>query len=205
MRLCERIVMGCLDWVGVGTSNREVELRFQRLLSISGSHRIVCGQDAQPFGQSGRTSVLYLGAGLGYSSHYFHGAGLQVIAVDGLEFNVKNSIYPSTLVDLTVSHVVCKVDLGHCQEVVEHIEEQYVENVLKSLACGRFIVMTNALPGQGGYHHVNEQPTEYWIGHLARYGCELMAEDTKRVRKLAEQDNARYLAATGIVLTNRSF
>jgi len=149
-------------------------------------------------------SVLDLGAGLGYSSHYFQRAGTQVIAVDGLEFNVKNSIYPSILVDLTVSHVFCKVDLVHCQEVVEHIEEKYLENVLKSLACGKFIVMTNALPGQDGHHHVNCQPTEYWIKHLSRYGCELMAEETNRVRKLAEKDNAHYLARTGIVLTNYS-
>jgi hypothetical protein len=149
--------------------------------------------------------VLDLGAGLGYSSHYFYRAGLQVIAVDGLEFNVKNSIYPSTLVDLTVSNVICRVDLVHCQEVVEHIEEKYLEYLLKSLTCGKFICMTNALPGQGGYHHVNEQPVEYWVNHLGRHGCDLMVEDTKRVRELAEKDGACYLARTGIVLSNRSF
>jgi SAM-dependent methyltransferase len=150
-------------------------------------------------------TVLDLGAGLGYSSNYFHRAGAQVVAVDGLEFNVKNSLYPSMLIDLTNSPVICRVDLVHCQEVVEHIEERYVENVLKSLTCGKFIVMTNALPGAEGYHHVNCQPTEYWIKHLKRYGCELMVEDTERVRRLAEQDKAWYLKDTGIVLANHSF
>ena len=150
-------------------------------------------------------SALDLGAGLGYSSCYFHRAGVKVVAVDGLEYNVKHAIFPSTLVDLTVSRMVCRVDLVHCQEVVEHIEEKYLENLLLSLACGRFIVMTNALPGQGGHHHVNEQPTEYWIAHLKRHGCEVMAEDTKRVRALAERDGACYLAATGLVLTNLWF
>ena len=78
-----------------------------------------------------------------------------------------------------------RVDLVHCQEVVEHIEERYLDNLLESMCAGRFILMTNALPGQGGHHHVNEQPTEYWIHHLAERGCQVMVEDTKRVRKLA--------------------
>lgn len=150
-------------------------------------------------------TVLDLGAGLGYSSHYFHNAGLQVIAVDGLPSNVRDSVFPETLVDLSVASVTCRVDLVHCQELVEHVEERHVENVLKSLTCGKFIVMTNALPGQGGYHHVNEQPTEYWIQHLRRYSCEVLVEDTNRVRALAAQDKAVYLARTGLVLTNKSF
>ena len=92
----------------------------------------------------------------------------------------------------------------HCQEVVEHIEEAFLENLLQSLACGKFILMTHALPGQGGYHHVNEKPTEYWVEHLRRYNCHVLAEDTARVRKLAEAENARFLAQTGLVLVNRS-
>jgi hypothetical protein len=64
----------------------------------------------------------------------------------------------------------------------------------------KFIVMTNALKGQGGHHHVNEQPTEYWVNHLRKYNYEVLSEDTNRVRKLAEKDGAIYLAKTGLVL-----
>lgn len=149
-------------------------------------------------------SVLDLGAGMAFSSDYFHRAGLQVIAVDGLKENCERSIYPSVQLDLTTSSVFCKVDLVHCQELVEHIDKVYLHNVLRSLACGKYIVMTNALPGQGGHHHVNEQPTEYWIEHLKRYSCEVLAEDTARVRQLAQNDGAIYLARTGLVLANRS-
>jgi hypothetical protein len=88
--------------------------------------------------------------------------------------------------------------------VVEHIEEKYVHNLLSSLACGKFIVMTNALKGQGGHHHVNEQPTEYWINHLRKYNYEMLTEDTNRIRKIAEKDGAVYLSKTGLVLA-RSF
>ena len=149
-------------------------------------------------------SVLDLGAGKAYSSSYFHQAGMKVIAVEGMRQNCATSLFPSIQIDLTKSNVFCKVDLVHCQEVVEHIEEAYLENLLSSLTCGKFIVMTNALPGQGGHHHVNEQSTEYWIQHLRRYNCELLVEDFKRIRAFAAKDGAKYLAETGIVLVNRN-
>ncbi len=150
-------------------------------------------------------SVLDLGSGMGYSSNYFHKAGLKVLAVDGMLENCMNAIYPTVQVDLTKSKVSARVDLVHCQEVVEHIEEKYLDNLLSSLTCGRFIVMTNALPGQGGHHHVNEQPTEYWIENLRKYHCEVLVEDSNRIRRLAHIDNARYLAQTGLVLVNNGF
>ena len=149
-------------------------------------------------------SVLDLGSGLGHASLYFHRAGLQVIAVDGLRSNVEASLYPTLMVDLSRSGVACRVDLVHCQEVVEHVDERHLENVLAALACGAIILMTAAVPGQGGHHHVNEQPVQYWVEHLKRYRCEVLPEDTRRVRRLAQAEGALHLAQTGLVLANRS-
>jgi SAM-dependent methyltransferase len=148
-------------------------------------------------------SVLDLGSGLGHAARYFKKRGCDVLAVDGLAVNVKQALYPTVQIDLTRQPVLTRVDLVHCQEVVEHIEEAFLENLLSSLVTGRIIVMTNALPGQDGYHHVNCQPTEYWVNHLASRGCTVLAEDTRRVRKLAEADGALYLARTGLVLSNK--
>jgi hypothetical protein len=150
------------------------------------------------------TSILDLGSGKGYSSHFLSKLGCSVVAVDGLEENCLSAVYPTLHLDLTCHKAVTKVDLVHCQEVVEHIREEFLENLLASLTCGKFILMTNALPGQGGYHHVNEQPTEYWINHLARYNCSVLVEDSNRIRRLAHVDGARYLAQTGLLLANRS-
>ena len=147
-------------------------------------------------------SVLDLGSGMGHASEFFFGRGLRVLAVEGEPSNVANSLYPAIHFDLTRGPVRARVDPVHCQEVVEHIEERYLDNLLESMCAGRFILMTNALPGQGGHHHVNEQPTEYWIHHLAERGCQVMVEDTKRVRKLAAMDGAIYLAQTGLLLAN---
>ncbi|GHD57895.1 hypothetical protein GCM10017083_39940 [Thalassobaculum fulvum] len=149
-------------------------------------------------------SVMDLGSGLGYAAHYFHKQGLQVVAVDGLSSNVERAIYPTVLADLTRTAVHCRVDLVHCQEVVEHVDEKYLENVLASLACGKLILMTAATPGQGGYHHVNEQPLQYWVDHLKRHRCEVLPEDTRRVRRFAQADGALHLARTGLLFANRS-
>ena len=150
-------------------------------------------------------SVLDLGSGRGYAANFFHTLGAQVIAVDGFKENCESAIFPTVHIDLTKSVVHTRVDLVHCQEVVEHIEEKFIDNLISSLTCGRLIVMTNALPGQGGHHHVNEQPTEYWIEKFHRYNCEVLIEDSNRVRKLAANDGAIYLAKTALVLTNKNF
>jgi hypothetical protein len=96
------------------------------------------------------------------------------------------------------------VDLVHCQEVVEHIDPIHIGKLLHSLSCGKFLVMTHAFPGQGGHHHVNEQPSEYWIQALANYGLELLPEETKRVRELAKVDAAIFMQISGLVFINRA-
>lgn len=147
-------------------------------------------------------SVLDLGCGRGYSSQYFYRSGCSVVAVDGLRDNVRNAVYPAVCQDLTVAPVYAPVDLVHCHEVVEHIEEQYLGNLLASLMNGRIIIMTNGLPDQPGYHHVNLQETQYWIDHLSARGCQYLEDDTQRIRKLAGQDQAWHMARSGTVFFN---
>jgi SAM-dependent methyltransferase len=147
-------------------------------------------------------SVLDLGSGCGNAAYFFHNAGLQVVAVDGLPDNVATSLYPAVLHDLTAGPVQTVVDLVHCQEVVEHVDEQFVDYVLASLLCGKIILMTHALPEQGGYHHVNLQPSSYWIKHLEQRGCSLLDADTARVRALANKDGATHMARSGLVFAN---
>ncbi|WP_338831771.1 class I SAM-dependent methyltransferase [Bradyrhizobium sp. 27S5] len=143
-------------------------------------------------------SVLDLGSGCGNAAHYFHKAGLRVLATDGFPESVEKSTYPAFQQDITQAPIVTRTDLVHCQEVVEHIDERYLENVLLSLTCGKYILMTHAVPGQIGYHHVNLQTSEYWIDHLHRKGCEYLEADTRRIRNLAEKDGAAYMQQSGL-------
>jgi hypothetical protein len=93
-----------------------------------------------------------------------------------------------------------RVDLVYCQEVVEHLEERYLDHLLDTLACGQFILMTHAIPGQGGHHHEHCREPDYWLEQLGKRGYVLQLADTQRIRKLAEKENCPYMASTGLLL-----
>jgi hypothetical protein len=149
-------------------------------------------------------SILDVGSGLGHCAAYCARKGRYVIAIDGLEENVAHAAHPTILHDLRKGPFVARVDLVHCQEVVEHIEERYVDNLIATLACGQVVAMTHALPNQPGHHHVNCQPAEYWIALMQRAGYAQFAADTERVRALARSCGAAFFAASGLVFARRS-
>jgi cyclopropane fatty-acyl-phospholipid synthase-like methyltransferase len=144
-------------------------------------------------------TLLDLGSGRGHTSKWFLEKGLNVTSVDGLDNNVKNSIVPTLLHDLTMGAFLKPVDLVVCVEVVEHIEEKYLNFLLDSLSNGKFIFMTHAIPGQTGYHHVNCQESEYWINHLTRAGYTFLKNESNDLRSLATQQNAKWLAQNGML------
>ncbi len=150
------------------------------------------------------SSALDIGSGCGNASFYMHKKGVRVLAVDGFKESIETSLYPALRHDLTAGPIFTRVDLVHCQEVVEHIEERFVDNLLDSFTSGKFLLMTYAVPGQAGHHHVNLQPSEYWIEHLSTRGFRLLAEDVKRIRVLAQRDGAQYLAKTGMIFSNNA-
>lgn len=143
--------------------------------------------------------ILDLGSGRGYTSKWFIDHGLTVTAVDGLEQNISTAIVPTILHDLTTGPYLNSVDLVICVEVVEHIEEIFLENLLNSLSNGNYIFMTHAVPGQTGYHHVNCQNSEYWINHLANKNFKLLETESNKLRELAKEDNARWLVQNGMI------
>jgi cyclopropane fatty-acyl-phospholipid synthase-like methyltransferase len=115
-------------------------------------------------------SMLDVGCGEGHAVHYFHSQGVYAHGIDGLEKNVRRSVVPIALHDLTRGPYVMPVDLVISIEVAEHIEEQFVENYLDTLSNGSIVALTHAVPGQAGYHHVNCQPSEYWMSKMAARG-----------------------------------
>lgn len=152
----------------------------------------------------GVKSVLDLGSGLGYAALWFARKGIYTIAAEGFKENVENSLYPAVLHDLTTGPIRCRVDLVHCQEVVEHIEEKYIDNLLASLCNGRVVVITHAVPGQGGHHHVNEQNSDYWIQQFDRYGYNLLVHDSNHIRQLSGKEGYFYMARSALVFHKKA-
>lgn len=140
-------------------------------------------------------SMLDVGSGIGHAAKWFSNKGVDVTAIEGLEDNVNEAVVPTILIDLTERSFTKDVDLVYCVEVVEHIEEKYLENLLDTLCCGKYLFMTNALPGQTGWHHVNCQPTEYWINHLEKRGYKILEEESKILKELSR--DSKHITETG--------
>lgn len=145
-------------------------------------------------------SLLDVGSGLGFTSQWFASRGIDVISIDGLQQNVTNAVVPTIEHDLTIlPYVADNVDMVICIEVVEHIYEEFLNNVLDTICCGNLLLMTHAIPGQKGYHHVNCQTSEYWISHIEARNFELIKDDSEKIRNLARLDNAKWIAQNAMV------
>jgi len=145
-------------------------------------------------------TAMDVGSGLGYAAKFLEEIGVDTLAVDGLEYNVRNSIHSkNVLIDLTESYIEHKVDFINCIEVVEHIEEKYINNLLDTLSQANYILITHAVPGQQGYHHVNCKPSEYWIEHLSKCGYEMLKEESLHIRLLAEKEGAVHVSRNGMI------
>lgn len=149
------------------------------------------------------TSILDVGSGQGHCAAYCARKGRHVIAIDGLEANLAKAVHPTILHDLRKGPFITCVDLVLCQEVAEHIEERYLDSFIATLANGKVVALTHAVPDQPGHHHVNCKPSTYWIELMRRAGYALLVNDTKRVRAMADQCGAVYFAASGLVFGRR--
>jgi SAM-dependent methyltransferase len=82
-----------------------------------------------------------------------------------------------------------RFDLVQCLEVAEHIHEERSRALLENLARhGSVILFSAATPGQGGEHHVNEQPLEVWADrfHALGFGCYDVIRSQLRERREIE-------------------
>jgi SAM-dependent methyltransferase len=73
-------------------------------------------------------------------------------------------------------------DLVICLEVAEHLPPAAARGFVQSLASlGPVILFSAAIPGQGGFCHVNEQWPEYWAQLFAECGFEAVDCIRRRV------------------------
>lgn len=144
-------------------------------------------------------AILDIGAGEAHVLNFFHRNGVISHGFDGLAFNVQNAKFPIAQHDLKDGPYRFPCDLVHCIELVEHIEEKYLDNLLATFQNAPVVVMTHGLPGQLGHHHVNLQSKEYWIEKLEGCGYKLSI-DNEKFRAIAASENPdSYFAKSGLV------
>lgn len=133
-------------------------------------------------------STLDLGCGNGFLIARLADKGKFVVGVDGSKHaaasapeHVADRIQ---VMDLTRPLSIGRFDLVICSEVAEHLEERFATPLVETICANaaQSIFFTAATPGQGGHHHVNEQPHEYWIDKFEQQEFVLDAVATNRLR-----------------------
>jgi len=72
-----------------------------------------------------------------------------------------------------------RYDLSVCLEVAEHLDESSADNLILQLTnLADRVLFSAAIPGQGGLHHINEQPPSYWKEKFNIFGFQ--QKDTLR-------------------------
>lgn len=137
----------------------------------------------------GVASVLDVGCGLGYAMEYFSDNGCYVLGVDGSPSAIADNRLPDRVVnhDFNSGPFIPDepFDLVWSAEFVEHVEEKYCENFLRTFSFAlKYLMITYAVPGQGGHHHVNEQPESYWLKKIQAHGFVHSPQLTDNARKL---------------------
>lgn len=151
-------------------------------------------------------SVLDLGCGEGHAARFFRGLGCEVLGVDGCEQAIRDSVIP----DAVALHDFRngpfepgrRFDLVWSCEFLEHIDEEFLPNVLATLTLAdKRIAVTHAFPGQPGHHHVNCRTTAYWIEVLHRVGLDCRLGDSLAARRatLGDYHRLNHFARSGIV------
>ena len=147
-------------------------------------------------------SVLDVGCG---SGAIMDGFRELEIPVQGLEYSTVAidmctsrglEVYKFDLESKAMPTEIQPVDLVLSTEVAEHLPEHCADQYID--LCCKFskgiVLITAAVPGQGGTDHVNEQPNEYWIDKFEHRGWSYEREMTEKCRadwKAADVDNDR--------------
>ncbi len=87
-------------------------------------------------------------------------------------------------------------DLAWCCEFVEHVEARYMPNFLATFRNCRFVALTHAPPNEPGYHHVNCQTPDYWIGAMAAIGFVLLADESRELRDAIPSTHGQWVKRT---------
>jgi len=139
-------------------------------------------------------SIVDVGAGTGHLVKQFRNMDFICNGLEGSEYAVCHSLTDIYLVDLrTALAVSLKYDLAISLEVAEHIDPEFVDVYVDNLcALSDTILISAAVPNQGGEHHVNEQPFWYWLEKFEKRGYKLDEEAVAKFRmsmRIAKANN----------------
>ncbi|WP_368420034.1 methyltransferase domain-containing protein [Rhodovarius sp.] len=99
-------------------------------------------------------------------------AASRILGLDTFALEKFQSDIPIEYVNLTEPvQLPDRWDIAMCLEVGEHLPENVAATLVQSLVNAAPVVLFSAAaPGQGGVHHINEQPPEFWFDLFKMHG-----------------------------------
>jgi SAM-dependent methyltransferase len=120
-------------------------------------------------------SVADFGCGQGAWLSVWRKLGVSAMGVDGPHVDHRSLMIDTR--EFRVADLSLRIDLGRrfdlvqSLEVAEHLPGERASDFIQVLtAHAPFVMFSAAVPGQGGEHHVNEQPLEYWRAKFRDHG-----------------------------------
>ncbi|MFZ4600147.1 MAG: hypothetical protein ACOYNN_16020, partial [Terrimicrobiaceae bacterium] len=84
------------------------------------------------------------------------------------------------------------------------VDEEYMPNFIETFKSCKYVIMTHALPGQPGHHHVNCQHAGYWLNVMEKNGFKPMPFTLQQVRE-ASTMRERYIRQQSLFFKNLNF
>jgi cyclopropane fatty-acyl-phospholipid synthase-like methyltransferase len=154
-------------------------------------------------------SVIDFGCGIGLKLHFLKQEyDVEVKGIDGSQGAIDNTILELEEIekyDLRNYYNTNKsYDLVMCFEVLEHIPEKFSDNLVQTISeAGNTAVITAAPPGQGGKHHVNEKPRDYWLEKFSKQGMDYDSHTTQMLKDDIDMDKMDWIEDNLFVFRQR--
>lgn len=146
-------------------------------------------------------SIADVGCGLGNYCKFFKESGIPIVhGYEGTQEINKIAVYDDIFsMDLTKNRwVEIGYDLVLCLEVGEHIPKNHEQGFINNLCryVEDLLIISWAIPGQGGAGHFNEKSNECVIREFSKRG---MAFDKRASLKLREAADLKWFKNTLIL------
>lgn len=150
-------------------------------------------------------SVADFGCGQGAWLQVWSGTGAEIMGTDGDYVDRSRLLIPPhAFLPADLAGPVSlgrRFDLVQSLEVAEHLPLAQAGPFIDMLTShANAVLFSAAVPGQGGEHHVNEQPLEFWRGLFATRGYR--AVDLVRPAVLGDADVQKWYRCNTLLYVN---
>lgn len=149
--------------------------------------------------------VLDIGCGDGYYIDWLTSLGFRGTGVDGLPWSDDMRVSRKNYLDADLSVALPLFWSDHSHQVIslevgEHIPPEFagifLDNVTRPALS---LILSWAIPGQGGFGHVNEQPNEWVIQGVEARGMKFLPGKTQTLRDAIHPDRCPWFRNTLMV------